>query len=381
MRSILLAGMVIALAFGLVMALPGQSKTKKVQTLKKNLTNVKAKKSAIVKALRQTKRAATAVVDDIHRADERLGSLEDRIADTEARLGAARREQKRLVAELKVANDKLDVKKQAMRRRLRYNYMQPSGSVLTALVKSESLGDLASRRALMEMVARKDRDLFDEVKELRDEVSTKKKRQDDLVVEVADLMERQQDQQVELKALRKRKEGYLGELREQQQDLQEQYDELERESSRIEAQIRAYQASRRGSSAVSPFRGSLLMPIAGGRPGSGFGMRFHPILKRTRMHTGVDIGASQGTPIKAAAPGVVISASYRGGYGNCVMIDHGGGLSTLYGHCSKLYVRSGQRVTRGQVIAAVGSTGLSTGPHLHFETRINGRPVNPLGRL
>lgn len=209
-----------------------------------------------------------------------------------------------------------------------------------------------------------------------------KKRQDDLVGEIASLAARQKREQAELKVARRQKESYLGELREHQQDLQEEYDQLIAESRALEAQIRAYQAARRASGTeVSPFRGSLLMPIAGGRVGSGYGQRFHPILKRTRMHTGVDIGASTGTPIRAAAPGVVISANYRGGYGNCVVIDHGGGLSTLYGHCSRLYVSAGQRVSRGQTIAAVGSTGLSTGPHLHFEVRINGAPVNPMGRL
>lgn len=362
------------------MSASGQSK--KVQKLTNSLKSVKQKKTAIVKQLRQTKREASVVIEDIHQADERLGSLEDRVAETEARLAAGKREQERLVVELEVANRKLATKKSQMGKRLRYAYMQPGGSALTAIVKSESLGELASRRALMEMIARKDRELFDEVKDLCQEVATKKARQDALVVEVAKLMERQRSEQIELKAARQRKAGYLSELREQQQDLQNEYDQLESESRSIEAQIRAYQAARRGSGqAVSPFRGSLLMPISGGRVGSGFGQRFHPILHRMRMHTGVDIGAASGTPIKAAAPGVVISANYRGGYGNCVVIDHGGGLSTLYGHCSRLYVRAGQSITRGQVIAAVGSTGLSTGPHLHFETRINGKPVNPLGRL
>lgn len=360
----------------------GQTKAKKVETLKKNLQSVQGKKEEIRSQLRATKREAGTVMADIERADARLESLQERLATTIRKLEWGRQEQARLKGELRQATEKLESKKQEMQERLRQQYMQPGASVLTAVVKAESLGELASRRALMEMVARKDRELFEEVKSLQEAVAVKKKRQDDLVGEIASLAARQKREQAELKVARRQKESYLGELREHQQDLQEEYDQLIAESRALEAQIRAYQAARRASGTeVSPFRGSLLMPIAGGRVGSGYGQRFHPILKRTRMHTGVDIGASTGTPIRAAAPGVVISANYRGGYGNCVVIDHGGGLSTLYGHCSRLYVSAGQRVSRGQTIAAVGSTGLSTGPHLHFEVRINGAPVNPMGRL
>jgi murein DD-endopeptidase MepM/ murein hydrolase activator NlpD len=360
----------------------GQTRAKKVETLKKNLQSVQGKKEEIRSQLRATKREAGAVMADIEQADARLESLQERLATTIRKLEWGRQEQARLKGELRQATEKLESKKQEMQERLRQQYMQPGASVLTAVVKAESLGELASRRALMEMVARKDRELFEEVKSLQEAVAVKKKRQDDLVGEIASLAARQKREQAELKVARRQKESYLGELREHQQDLQEEYDQLIAESRALEAQIRAYQAARRASGTeVSPFRGSLLMPIAGGRVGSGYGQRFHPILKRTRMHTGVDIGASTGTPIRAAAPGVVISANYRGGYGNCVVIDHGGGLSTLYGHCSRLYVSAGQRVSRGQTIAAVGSTGLSTGPHLHFEVRINGAPVNPMGRL
>ena len=99
------------------------------------------------------------------------------------------------------------------------------------------------------------------------------------------------------------------------------------------------------------------------------------------MHTGIDIGAPSGAPIVAAAAGTVLVAGWEEGYGNTVVIDHGGGIATLYGHQSSIAVAVGQSVTRGQVIGAVGSTGHSTGPHLHFEVRVNGSPVDPLGYL
>jgi murein DD-endopeptidase MepM/ murein hydrolase activator NlpD len=115
-----------------------------------------------------------------------------------------------------------------------------------------------------------------------------------------------------------------------------------------------------------------------GRLTSGFGSRFHPILGYVRFHDGVDLAASAGTPIVAAADGRVVGAGWRGGYGQEVQIAHAGGVQTLYGHMSRIAAHAGELVHKGQVIGYVGSTGLSTGPHLHFEVTKNGRPVNPM---
>ncbi len=115
------------------------------------------------------------------------------------------------------------------------------------------------------------------------------------------------------------------------------------------------------------------------RFGSSFGMRYHPILKVVRPHTGIDLSAPQGTPIYATADGKVLEAGYSaGGFGKKVLVDHGFGYRTLYGHCSEVLVNPGQLVKRGEVIAKVGNTGLSKAPHLHYEVHINGRPVDPV---
>ncbi|MBV9737730.1 MAG: M23 family metallopeptidase, partial [Candidatus Eremiobacteraeota bacterium] len=121
-----------------------------------------------------------------------------------------------------------------------------------------------------------------------------------------------------------------------------------------------------------PVRGPITSP---------FGWRIHPISGVRSFHEGLDIGVASGTPIGAAEAGRVIYAGWYGGYGNYISIDHGGGVSTGYAHCSAIYVSVGQDVRQGQTIGAVGSTGYSTGPHLHFEVRINGKPVDPLTRL
>jgi len=110
-------------------------------------------------------------------------------------------------------------------------------------------------------------------------------------------------------------------------------------------------------------------------------MRTDPVTGRYQLHSGIDIGAGYGVPIQASADGIVLYAGWYGGYGNAIILDHGSGLSTLYAHCSAMYVSQGQNIQRGQVIGAVGATGWATGPHLHFEIRVNGVPVDPLSRL
>lgn len=124
-------------------------------------------------------------------------------------------------------------------------------------------------------------------------------------------------------------------------------------------------------------KGLIRTPVAGARLSSGFGMRFHPVLGYSRMHQGVDFAARTGTPILASAGGMVVFSGWGGGYGNVVVLDHGKGMRTRYAHMHRIGVRNGQRVEQGQNIGQVGSTGLSTGPHLHYEVWQNGKPVDP----
>jgi len=155
-----------------------------------------------------------------------------------------------------------------------------------------------------------------------------------------------------------------------------QEDQLQSDSDQITALLKKIA----GSGTAPHGNGVLGWPV-NGNVTSGFGYRMHPIFHVMKMHTGVDISAGMGTPIKAAAAGTVIFGGWRGGYGQAVIISHGNGLATLYAHQSKLLVSVGDKVKRGEVIGKVGSTGYSTGPHLHFEVRVGGNPVDPMGYL
>jgi murein DD-endopeptidase MepM/ murein hydrolase activator NlpD len=176
-----------------------------------------------------------------------------------------------------------------------------------------------------------------------------------------------------LASTRQQKLVALDDLSAQERAGASEIDALQAASAALAAQIRAAQARSTGPSAT-PSSAGLIWPVSGPVT-SPFGWRWG------RMHQGIDIGAGTGTPIDAAAAGTVIYCGWEGGYGNLVVIDHGGNLATAYGHQSAIAVTCGQQVGQGQVIGYVGCTGHCTGPHLHFEVRINGEPVDPLGYL
>lgn len=181
------------------------------------------------------------------------------------------------------------------------------------------------------------------------------------------------------------RQGLLGQAQVEEQTYSKEVGQLEEISAAIERQMEDLVREEEEKLRVSHHHfsnvGALLWPVKSHYITSPFGWRFHPILHRTLFHTGVDIAADTGEPIHVAADGVVIYAGWYGGYGNAVVVDHGGGLSTLYAHCSVIYVKKGESVAQGEVIAGVGMTGYATGPHLHFEVRVDGKPINPMSRF
>ena len=255
---------------------------------------------------------------------------------------------------------------------------------------SASITDVVERFEMLSTIAEQDADILAQIKGLKEKIVEQRRVLQEERARVASLEADQAavttelqsaDQECkaslsEVEAARAAKKSALAGIEKNQAAWARQEDQLLADSDRIAALLK----KSKSATPTKAGKGVLSWPVSG-PAGSGFGYRIHPIFHVRRMHTGVDFGGNTGDSIKAAAAGTVISAGWRGGYGKCVVIDHGGGLATLYAHQSTILVSVGQVVKRGAVIGKVGSTGYSTGPHLHFEVRVNGSPVNPMGYL
>ncbi len=340
-----------------------------------------------------------------HHITESIGTVEERISKTRARLSRVRshlrildRQHTTIVNRLYTTRKRLATRRHLLTARLNDTYERGNISYAQVLVRSRSVHDLLSRGYYVRQVVHSDAELIEGVQQDVRQIETDKKlleeqerRQKALAAEyeaqksqlAADLSEKQEllagvqqerhQAEMELDGLEAEAEAMTDNIRELSEAL-----ERRRAAERAAQAAQNHPEGGHQQSSVAPiWHGTFIRPCAG-RITSGFGSRFHPILHRTRMHTGVDFGAPYGAAIHAAGGGTVILAHYSSGYGNCVVIDHGNGVTTLYGHCSVLLVASGDVVQQGKTIARVGATGMATGPHLHFEVRHNGVPVNPL---
>jgi murein DD-endopeptidase MepM/ murein hydrolase activator NlpD len=371
MREKVLIALAIFVACFAIAQKPSQSELKRKQN------SVQSRANNLRKEIRETKRDIRYVESDIQKADALLADAKSNLRDTETRLGDAKASQKRVAKELDEATERLEKTREQIASRMRMLYMHGDRSPVVGYLGG-SFSEEEDNSFVLRKLANQDDELVTDLKEYRQVVEVKKREKDTLVKKISDLHKRQFQARAVLEQRKAFKREVLGSLHAEKAQAQRQLDQLERDSAAIEAELRRYYGTRRSSS-VPKYAGRFRIPV-NGRMSSGFGGRYHPVLKRTRMHTGLDIAAPSGTAIHAAGDGEVIFAGWRGGYGNTVMIDHGGGVTTLYAHCSRLYVGVGKRVSTGDRIAAVGSTGMSTGPHLHWEVRVYGTPVNPLSR-
>ncbi|WP_336248671.1 peptidoglycan DD-metalloendopeptidase family protein [Stomatohabitans albus] len=255
------------------------------------------------------------------------------------------------------------------------------------------LDELRARQAEQKVAAENERnrvnDLVSQQKALLSNVQVKVDEQSAILKNLANDKEAAEHLLDELEGESKRIERELAEIARREaaeraaaeakaREAKAKADEARKAGAANAAALEAEARRASAASAPKPSKpGGMILPVKG-RFSSPFGYRVHPISRVRRLHTGQDIAAPSGTPILAAKDGRVSFSGRRGGYGNCIIIDHGGGVATLYGHQSRLAVGAGTQVSQGQVIGYVGSTGASTGPHLHWEVRINGSPVNPI---
>ena len=254
--------------------------------------------------------------------------------------------------------------------RIRHWFKGGRVSMVQQVLASESVSDMVDSLYFQERILRQDARIFTALKKEADALKAQRK---------ALLSERQQ-KAASLGQIRHLKVNLYAQKVEEERMKQryasdaKYYEKKEREllaeSQKIESLLRGYIRGVLGST------GRFMWPVVG-RITSGFGFRIHPIHRTRLNHTGLDISRPNGTPVKASDGGRVVMSGWYGGYGKCIIINHGKGHATLYGHLSRLGVARGSSVAKGQTIGAVGSTGYSTGAHLHFEVRINGRPVNP----
>lgn len=282
---------------------------------------------------------------------------------------------------------KLEKKQQEMqarmliyRKRLRDIYINGQINYLDVLLGAKDFSDFSSRMYLLQKIISRDLELLEKLKQDAAEINSRKEQ---LAAEMKEIKATQTEleaKKAKVNKLREQRAYMLYKAQEEEQSSQEEYERLLAISENIASMLRNMENAGGGAPAGQGGTGQFMWPCNGPIT-SYYGWRTHPIFGTTKYHSGMDIAVDSGTPIHAADSGTIVYSGWLGGYGNCVMIDHGGGLVTLYAHNSALNVGEGQYVSKGAVVAYAGSTGYSTGPHCHFEVRLHGELTEPLNYL
>jgi murein DD-endopeptidase MepM/ murein hydrolase activator NlpD len=393
MRKSFWVPITLGLAAYFLLPLPGLSAplTQRIEKKRAEIEHVKRKEGVLTTTIQRFSTRIESLHGEINATRQRLDraqlSLDRQKAELLAvrnRLEQARDRLERLRSELAKARDVLAA-------RLVEIYKADAPDALTVVLEADGFGDLLERAEFLERISDQDREITDQVRRLRD-------RAHEQAVELAELEEREQivaeqllrqrdliasaEQQLvssrnQLASARADKRGALAGVRDHRQSLEGDLAALEREQARVQAALQGAGQRAFSPSAPGPIQqgsGALVWPV-NGPVVSGFGMRWG------RLHAGVDIAVPAGTPIRAADSGAVVLMGWVGGYGNYTCVQHTGSLSTCYAHQSSFATSNGASVSQGQVIGYVGCTGHCFGDHLHFETRVNGSPVDPMGYL
>jgi len=360
----------------------------RIASLQADITASKAREGVLTSQL-------SAVVAELEGAQSAVDEAQAAVGTLEAELSSAR-------TRLDVLTERLDAQTRKLERlrseyekavaileaRVRAAYIDEPPDMLAFLVSASSFDEVIDNVELLTRIGRQDKRIAQQVERARDRTAAErratietKRQQAAAVAVIADrtdearaARDRLAGERDRLAAMENLKQIALAESRETREGYLDEVDGLLAQSAALAEQIRGAQQGAGTTGNGQPSAAGLIWPCDGVVV-SGFGMRWG------RMHEGIDIGCAYGTPNRAAASGTVIYAGWLGGYGNLVVVDHGNGLSTAYAHASSILVSVGQSVSQGQTVSLVGSTGHSTGPHLHFEVRVNGVAVDPLPYL
>ncbi|SHK49833.1 murein hydrolase activator EnvC family protein [Tepidibacter formicigenes] len=339
----------------------------------KKLNNAQKSMNNINKALNENKKAQKSVQQKIDKLNTQIDEKENIIVKLQRDLNATKNDIKVTTEEIKTLENKIEENEELLGKRLRVMYKTSDISYIEVLLSSRDISELLSNLDMIKRIVNYDKNLLAELREDKKAVENKKEELMTKEKRMASLKREIEIEKGRLVASRGKQSKLKKQLESDEAKMERDIDELNRYAKSLETQIKKLQSKGDYTGGV------MAWPVPGRtRISSPFGMRYHPILKKKKMHTGIDIPAPVGTNIVAANDGKVISAGWLGGYGKAVIIDHGGGIVTLYGHNSKLTVSEGDSVKRGQTIAKAGSTGRSTGPHCHFEVRKDGKYVDPV---
>ena len=362
-----------------------------VDTLRQQQQQVNQQQTGVIKERDRLSNLQQAAQSNLNGLQQNLQTTDTHIQDSELRLRLATKRLQQLVADLDVARDSYQARQAATIARLRFLQRSSLHYGWAVLLQSRNLSDFLDRRRQLKLVYQNDQQvlakLTAEAKRINKQKIAIEQQKNEIDLIRQQLLAQRSDYQGQAQS----QEQLIGRLNSDRLALEAAQTQLEKDSQSLSlliqkkvAEVRAAEeaAVKTNSSKSVIVHGTGIFAYPSDAPTSSpFGWRMHPILGYRRFHAGLDFAASYGSTIRAADSGRVILAGWYGGYGNAVIIDHGKGITTLYGHTSELFVSEGQTVQRGSAIAAVGSSGLSTGPHLHFEVRRDGTPVDPMGFL
>ena len=335
---------------------------------------------------------------------EQLRQIEEQLRQATAELGTIK--EQRVAVEnditlnerqLAEAQKRLEGRESVFYKRVRDIYINGRLSYLDVVIGSKDFSDFANRLEVLKRIIDSDITLINEIKKERADIEAHKQKLEADRAKLVELEKAALAKQAEIEQKKAERNVVLQKAQNDRATAMQAIEELNASSAQVSAMLKERQAARAAAAAAAAAAahssggqgasdnwvqgtGQLGWPVSG-EITSPYGYRVHPIWGTTIYHSGIDIGVDEGTPVHAADGGVVVWSGWMGGYGYAVVIDHGNGLSTLYGHNSELAVDEGQSVAKGQVISYAGSTGNSTGPHVHFEVRVNGDPVDPMGYL